>query len=199
MATVYLWKPTKSSVGHISMELADKTYISHWPESKKKNMKGLKSTWSKPTQSLKEDIEVEKRNPDKYISFSGEFFDSSKISMWWEDLKSSARYNLFTSNCAHIVCEALKRMNFKNSEKIFEFERAEFAIKNPRLKIPNNVFKMANDIILETKKVYKVSCLCDDWWQNKPTKKPSLKEIYLNMFKTLDNIGGMFDFSARLK
>jgi hypothetical protein len=91
-------------VGHISLELSDGTYISHWPV----KHKGTKSTPTSPKLSLQEDIEAEKRPPDEVLDFPKEFLNEGLIKEWWNNFIKSGRYNLATSNCAHIVSEALK-------------------------------------------------------------------------------------------
>lgn len=156
MATIYYWETAKLSVGHISMALSDGTYISHWPE----NNKGLKSTLSKPKQSLEEDSKAEGRDPDKCIIFFEKFFNSSKISTWWEDLIKGLRYNVVTSNCAHVVFEALTRLEFKYPKIADNYNApTEFAIPNPLLKTPYRVFQCAEFIILKTNNM--MSHLCN--------------------------------------
>lgn len=150
MATIYYWKITKQSVGHISMALSDGTYISHWPE----NNKGLKSTSSKPKQSLKEDIKAEERKPDKCIELSEIFFDSEEISIWWKNLVEfdSLSYHLITSNCAHVVHEALKKLDFKFST----YQQKQTQTAFLYLKTPFWVFKYARSL-----KIFEVEQVCE--------------------------------------
>ncbi|XP_072379352.1 uncharacterized protein [Diabrotica undecimpunctata] len=103
MAKVYFWKMTTEGVGHLSLQLSDGTYISHWP----KNTSGLKKPGTSQP-SLETDIDLENRYPDEtYTIDKSGIIDESKIRSWWNSYKSSSSYNLVTNNCGQVVRTAL--------------------------------------------------------------------------------------------
>ncbi len=102
MATVYLWKPKvfSASVGHISLQLNDGTYISHWPVS-------YPLTASKKGASLQDDEVMEKRPFDEKIIIPANMINQAGIKKWLEK-DYPKYYRLTEQNCARVVHDALR-------------------------------------------------------------------------------------------
>jgi hypothetical protein len=150
-AKIYFWeiRALEASVGHISLELSDSTYISHWPV----EHKGTKSTPTSPKLSLQEDIKAEKRPPDEELDFPTEFLSEALIKGWWNDFIKSGKYNLATSNCAHIVSDALKAgITDRLANLILERFGLEKQMDWSLLKTPADAFsaaKIARKVLIE--------------------------------------------------
>lgn len=108
MATIYYWAQRASPfrIGHLSMELDDGTYISHWPGKKSKLSIVNKSGLARET--LAADIEAEKGDPNEVIKVPAEKINTTKIKKWWMSLiEKGTKYNLWAQNCAQMVIRAL--------------------------------------------------------------------------------------------
>lgn len=170
MANVYVWKVSKSGVGHISLMLPNGTYISHWPE----DHKGPKPTRPKPKDSLENDIKAEGRNPDQMATVPAKYIDTDAICEWWAEFKRDGSYNLVTSNCAHVVSRALQAGLFLNSFVEDNFIKLNDFIFG--LKTPLNVFK-AVQVLAEW--------LADSVNENDPDLKVLTNSIKMNFMTVL--------------
>lgn len=121
MATIYYWamEPLSLAVGHISMELDDGTYISHWPEARiaqeERNAKKnplMKRGIAQPT--LQDDKIVEGKTYTEKVILPRRLVDGGKVKAYWESLqKKGTNYHLLFSNCAQMVEAALRAGGFQ--------------------------------------------------------------------------------------
>lgn len=113
MARVFLWKPHRTYVGHLSLRLDDnvndkrKTYISFWPDNSAKWKHVLTGTRS-VDHSYDDDYHSEgNRHPDDYFDIPQHLISLPAIRTWWKENKKKT-YSLLGYNCAQCVYDALK-------------------------------------------------------------------------------------------
>jgi len=101
--TVYIWPRDDGHVGHASLELENKTYISWWPEGK-----GALFVPYSPDlkRTLERDVHEEGNRFPERIYIPG--LNEDRIARWWSDFKKNNSYELAHKNCSTIVAKALK-------------------------------------------------------------------------------------------
>ncbi|OXA38831.1 uncharacterized protein LOC118433186 [Folsomia candida] len=116
IAEVFYWGISVEGVGHLSLQLDNGTYISHWPEQNKGTgslaaLELLSSALESKADhmaSLSGDVETEERQPDESVSLPDGLVDEEDISRWWKTYCKTSRYALLYSNCAQTVKLALE-------------------------------------------------------------------------------------------
>ncbi|RZB39335.1 hypothetical protein BDFB_011436 [Asbolus verrucosus] len=98
MTKIYFWH--KDNIGHVSLELSDRTYISYWPEATNR-----KNTIE--TRTYEDDVAAECRHPDEILDLPDGIMDETKTKLWWIDYVNNNRYHLPLKNCALVVRRAL--------------------------------------------------------------------------------------------
>ncbi|PSN41475.1 hypothetical protein C0J52_18138 [Blattella germanica] len=99
MIKLYLWKKTKDSIGHISLELSDKTYISFRPKEHPLKMKNKSAG-----KSYKADVEAEGVPARYFLELPDGIVDQQKVKNWWLCYVDNDKYD-----SALVVKKALKR------------------------------------------------------------------------------------------
>ena len=109
---VYVWLPKGGRVGHSSMQVGDKTYISFWPGHGRKGF--VRTAIRKMTINVKRspfyrdyesDLEAEGFAP---IMVELESMDETAIQKYWEKVQASElSYKLTEFNCSTIIAKAL--------------------------------------------------------------------------------------------
>lgn len=109
MAKLYYWEPTRENVGHVSLELSDGQYISHWPGTNiEKKLQALKTYSALQMPTLGDDINSEKCKPHQTLSIPEGLLDEDIIKKWWKNYTENANYNMVSENCAHAVSECIR-------------------------------------------------------------------------------------------
>jgi hypothetical protein len=109
---VYVWLPTGGKVGHSSMQVGDRVYVSLWPGHGQKNF--VRSAIQKMTMNVKRqpfyrdyaaDLAAEGADP---IVVELESLDEVAIQKYWEKVQASGlEYELTEFNCSTIVANTL--------------------------------------------------------------------------------------------
>ncbi|KAK3611768.1 hypothetical protein CHS0354_014119 [Potamilus streckersoni] len=116
---VHIWDLRDDSFGHASMTLSDGTHISWWPSSGNKaretGQSGFLSslaliflTTARCSNSLDEDIALEKeRQPDSIFTLNNQI-DEYAIRRWWMSHKNGTFFSGLFKNCCSVVFQALR-------------------------------------------------------------------------------------------
>ncbi len=102
MAKAHYWAMSGEGVGHLSLQLSNGIYISHWPKDHTIWKKGANQP---PT--LDDDIQLEGRHPDESLEIPSNMIYESRITSWWNNYLHSSMYNLVVNNCGQVVRRAL--------------------------------------------------------------------------------------------
>lgn len=108
MLTINYWGPriTPFRIGHLSLELEDGTYISHWPGDKSKQISPSKQ--GKSHHTFEDDVKAEGGEPNEIVKIPAHMINIAKIKEWWNSMiEKGTKYNLWAENCAQIVIRAL--------------------------------------------------------------------------------------------
>ena len=109
---VYIWLPQGGKVGHSSMQVGDRFYISLWPSLGRKGF--VRTALQKMTMNVKRqpfyrdyaaDLAAEGAEP---IVVEIESIDEAAIGQYWEKVQASGLgYELTDFNCSTIIANAL--------------------------------------------------------------------------------------------
>jgi hypothetical protein len=109
---VYVWLPIGGKVGHSSMQVGDRAYVSLWPSYGRKGF--VRSAIQKMTMNVKRqpfyrdyaaDLAAEGANP---IVVELESLDEVAIQKYWEKVQASGlEYELTQFNCSTIIANTL--------------------------------------------------------------------------------------------
>jgi hypothetical protein len=109
---VYVWLPTGGKVGHCSMQVGDRAYVSLWPGNGRKGF--VRSAIQKMTMNVKRqpfyrdyaaDLAAEGADP---IVVELDSLDEMAIQKYWEKVQASGlEYELTEFNCSTIVANTL--------------------------------------------------------------------------------------------
>ena len=110
--TVYVWLPKGGKVGHSSMQVGDRTYISLWPGHGRKGF--VRAAIQKMTMNVKrkpfyrdyaEDLEAEGADP---LVVEFESLDEVAMQKYWEKVQAGGLdYELTEFNCSTIIANTL--------------------------------------------------------------------------------------------
>ncbi|XP_067658809.1 uncharacterized protein [Haliotis asinina] len=103
---VYIWMPQKTQVGHASLVLSNGTYISLWPEDKKRKLGVMKKVLGKSDRP-EDDIYKEGFEADYTFKIPCEKLDVSRMQAFWDNWQSTGHYALLFRNCCWIVYKVL--------------------------------------------------------------------------------------------
>jgi hypothetical protein len=109
---VYVWLPTGGKVGHCSMQVGDRAYVSLWPGNGRKGF--VRTALHKMTMNVKRspfyrdyaaDLAAEGADP---IAVELKSLDEVSIQKYWEKVQASGlEYELTEFNCSTIVANTL--------------------------------------------------------------------------------------------
>ncbi|MBI1869706.1 MAG: RHS repeat-associated core domain-containing protein, partial [Chlamydiae bacterium] len=110
---VHIWsyRGKSEAWGHASMTLdnADKTHISWWPDQPRDSKTLIPIVYSAPPrqpQLFKDDVRFEGQMPDFEVQITG--LDEEKIEKWWKKFKKDNQWKTRGQNCSTTVADGLK-------------------------------------------------------------------------------------------
>ncbi|XP_046380075.2 uncharacterized protein LOC124151589 [Haliotis rufescens] len=104
---VYVWMPRGKQVGHASVMLSNRTYISLWPDDDKTKCRVFKKAMDRSVRP-EDDIYKESFEPHYTFRIPAKKLDVLKMQAFWDEWKRTGEYGLFFKNCCWLVYSILR-------------------------------------------------------------------------------------------
>ncbi|XP_046337380.2 uncharacterized protein LOC124119038 [Haliotis rufescens] len=104
---IFIWMPLGTSqVGHASLYLSNRQYVSWWPQEEKAKC-GINMKESNCKNNLQEDVEEEGMDPDYRFMIPSTTLNLAKMMTYWNKQKSTGHYSLLDQNCCWVLYQVL--------------------------------------------------------------------------------------------
>ena len=132
-AKIYCWRNDQGSWGHMSLQLSDGTYISHWPKEIKSKTNPF-PVIAKQMRNYAYDITAEGRDADEVIDLSHAMVDEAKLRNYWKEYKSTAKYHAIGNNCAQVIVHCLEVGMEEDSKSLTAWQMGKKEVYRKRMR-----------------------------------------------------------------